>query len=100
MAKQLPIIARTNKSGLDLLTVHKSQTLVLPDDNSAPDCDVALTLHSEAQEIIDSLYEALGDALSGLRYVRERYGSLSGVGFDRVDKKGQAALDKACREEV
>ena len=59
MAKQLPIVARTNKAGLELLTVHKSQTLVLPDDDSAPDCDIALTLHSEAQEIIDSLYEAL-----------------------------------------
>lgn len=59
MAKKLPIIARTNKSGLDLLTVHKSQTLVLPGDGTAPDCDVALTLHSDAQEIIDSLYEAL-----------------------------------------
>ncbi|KAB2701341.1 hypothetical protein [Brucella lupini] len=59
MANQLPIIARTNKSGLDLLTVHKSQTLVLPNGDSAPDCDVALTLHSEAQEIVDGLVGAV-----------------------------------------
>ncbi|KAB2680351.1 hypothetical protein [Brucella pseudintermedia] len=59
MAKQLPIIAWTNKSGFELLMINKSQTLVLPDDGRAPDCDIALASHKDAQEIIDDLYNAL-----------------------------------------
>lgn len=46
------------------------------------------------------LYSVLNDALSALRYIRERYGSLSGVGFDRVDENGLSALAKACGEAV
>lgn len=71
MAKQLQIIARTNKSGFELLTIHNSQTLVLPDDDSAPDCDIALTLHSEAQEIIDVLYDALSAVLDSKEIVND-----------------------------
>lgn len=85
MAKQLPIIARTNKAGFELLTVHKCQTLVLPNYNIGPDCDVALTLHSEAQEIIDSLYDALSDVLNSKEIVND----------DPLVFKIIAALDKA-----
>lgn len=96
MAKQLPIIARTNKSGLDLLTVHKPQTLVLPNGDSAPDCDVALTLHSEAQEIIDRLYEALfrlsvDCKLAGLE---------DQAGFDSWLKMADEALAKVDGREI
>lgn len=52
------------------------------------------------------LYEALTDALAGLRYIREHYhdertatGDLYGVGFDRVEGKAQAALAKVRGEQ-
>lgn len=96
MANQLPIIARTNKSGLDLLTVHKSQTLVLPDGDSAPDCDVALTLHTEAQEIIDSLYEALFRLTADCKII----GLDEKAGFDCWLRMADIALVKARGEEV
>lgn len=99
MAKQLPIIARTNKSGFDLLTVHKSQTLVLPDDGSAPDCDVYLTLHSEAQEIIDSLV----GAVEHCKQLIIRY-EINAVDHMEIEDKAlkiiQSALAKARGEEV
>ena len=39
------------------------------------------------------LEDALMDARSGMRYIRETYGNLYGVGFDRVEKKATKALD-------
>lgn len=49
-----------------------------------------------------ALYEALTDAIAGLRYVREHYhdertasGDLYGIGFDRVEQKAAAALAAA-----
>ncbi|KAB2728230.1 hypothetical protein [Brucella anthropi] len=99
MANQLPIIARTNKSGLDLLTVHKSQTLVLPDDGSAADCDVSLTLHGEAQEIIDSLI----GAVEHCKQLIIRY-EINAVDHMELEDKAlkiiQSALAKARGEEV
>ena len=41
------------------------------------------------------MYEALMDARSALRYIRESYGELYGVGFDRVESRSTAALAKA-----
>tara|TARA_R110001606_G_scaffold263101_2_gene411743 strand:- start:4685 stop:4894 length:210 start_codon:yes stop_codon:yes gene_type:complete len=38
------------------------------------------------------LEDALLDARSGLRYIREAHGDLYGVGFDRVEDKATAAL--------
>lgn len=65
--------------------------------------------HEEAQDVIDNLQdlvnlqekdierlaEALKDAMSGLRYIRERYGELDGVGWQRVEDEGSAALREA-----
>lgn len=42
---------------------------------------------------IAEMREALGDALSGWRYIRLHYGDLDGVGWDRVETSGSAALD-------
>ena len=39
------------------------------------------------------LEDALLDARSGMRYIRETHGPLYGVGFDRVEDKAKAALD-------
>lgn len=39
------------------------------------------------------LEDALLDARSGIRYIRETHGNLYGVGFDRVDEKATKALD-------
>jgi hypothetical protein len=39
------------------------------------------------------LEDALMDARSGMRYIREMYGNLYGVGFDRVEEKATKALD-------
>ena len=38
------------------------------------------------------LEDALLDARSGLRYIREAHGDFAGVGFDRVEDKATAAL--------
>lgn len=39
------------------------------------------------------LEDALSDARSGMRYIREVHGNLYGVGFDRVEEKAAKALD-------
>jgi hypothetical protein len=39
------------------------------------------------------LEDALLDARSGMRYIRETHGALYGVGFDRVEEKAKKALD-------
>lgn len=38
------------------------------------------------------LEDALLDARSGMRYIRETHGNLYGVGFDRVEEKAEKAL--------
>lgn len=38
------------------------------------------------------LEDALQDMLSGWRYIRETYGDLYGVGWDRAQSKAEAAL--------
>ncbi len=40
------------------------------------------------------LEDALKDAVSGLRYIRQTHGELYGVGFDRVEEKSKLALSK------
>jgi len=40
------------------------------------------------------LEDALLDAVSGLRYVRQNHGNLYGVGFDRVEEKSDKALER------
>ena len=39
------------------------------------------------------LEDALADARSGMRYIRESHGDLYGVAFDRVEEKASKALD-------
>lgn len=39
------------------------------------------------------LEDALLDARSGMRYIKETHGYLYGVGFDRVEEKAAKALD-------
>ena len=39
------------------------------------------------------LEDALLDARSGMRYIKETHGNLYGVGFDRVEEKATTALD-------
>ena len=39
------------------------------------------------------LEDALLDARSGMRYIKETHGNLYGVGFDRVEEKAAKALD-------
>lgn len=68
-------------------------------------CGVALTPSSgvavarptltDDRATIQRLAEALKDAMSGLRYILERYGELDGVGWQRVEEKGSAALREA-----
>lgn len=41
------------------------------------------------------LLEALEDMLNGWRYIREMYGDLYGVGWDRAESKSVAAVAKA-----
>lgn len=40
-----------------------------------------------------ALEDALLDARSGMRYIRETHGDLYGVGFDRVEDKAAKVLD-------
>lgn len=40
------------------------------------------------------LERTLKDARSGLRYIRETYGELYGVGFDRVEENAKRALEE------
>lgn len=45
------------------------------------------------QHPVDVVTDALKDALSGWRYVRQVHGDLYGVGWDRVETKLVAALN-------
>jgi hypothetical protein len=38
-------------------------------------------------DVLSLIVDALEDAAAGMRYVRQQYGDLSGVGFDRVQEK-------------
>ena len=42
------------------------------------------TLLAQAADRIEALMAERDDARSGLRYIRQRYGALEGVGWDRV----------------
>lgn len=42
---------------------------------------------------IERMREAMTDMLSGWRYIRETYGDLAGVGWDRVEQKARNALE-------
>jgi len=52
---------------------------------SANEVTVRLNAH-------EALVAALKDAAGGLQYIRERYGPLDGVGFDRVEKATATVL--------
>lgn len=47
---------------------------------------------AEAKRENEALREALEDAMAGMRYVRQVYGDLVGVGFNRVEERGRKAL--------
>ncbi len=47
----------------------------------------------------DRLVAALEDMLSGWRYLRQRYGDLPGVGWDRAENKALAALAESRKPE-
>ena len=64
--------------------------------------DVSLDFANDAiekylamREAAPDMYEALMEARSALRYIRESYGELDGVGFGRVESRSTAALAKA-----
>ena len=42
---------------------------------------------------VERLREALTDMLTGWRYIRETYGDLAGIGWDRAESKAQEALE-------
>ncbi|MFI5409094.1 hypothetical protein [Kaistia sp. UC242_56] len=46
------------------------------------------------EDILSLAVDAMEDAASGMRYVRENYGDLSGVGFDRVQEKYLNVISK------
>lgn len=41
----------------------------------------------------ERLRGALTDMLAGWRYIRETYGDLAGIGWDRAEQKAQEALE-------
>jgi hypothetical protein len=49
----------------------------------------------EVEQQRDELLAALEDMLSGWQYIREVYGDLRGVGFNRAENKAVAAIAKA-----
>ncbi len=42
---------------------------------------------------IEKLREAMTDMLAGWRYIRETYGDLAGIGWDRAESKARNALE-------
>ncbi|MDE2104451.1 MAG: hypothetical protein KGL39_44865 [Patescibacteria group bacterium] len=48
---------------------------------------------AEKNAEIERLRAALSDMLSGWRYIREHYGDLYGVGWDRCENAARAALE-------
>ena len=50
--------------------------------------DLVITLESER----DAARAALQDMLSGWRYIRQTFGDLPGVGWDRAEQKAEHAL--------
>lgn len=57
--------------------------------NDALQVEVARTVQQRA--MIEAMDEALSDLLGGWAYIRERYGDLYGVGWDRARKAGEGA---------
>ena len=47
----------------------------------------------KAQLEVERLREALKDMLNGWRYIRETYGDLAGVGWDRAEQKARNELE-------
>ena len=56
--------------------------------------DIPLYTHP-VKELTDEVKDALMDALSGWKYIRQCHGDLYGVGWDRVQDKLEAILRKA-----
>ena len=57
-----------------------------------PDGGQACKAYSQQSEQIQIMRDALIDARSGMNYIRQTYGELYGVGFDRVENKIKLAL--------
>lgn len=66
--------------------VHQHTT-----DDGPAQSEADARLIAAAPELLD----ALADMLSGWRYIRETYGDLGGVGWDRAEKAARAAIAKA-----
>ena len=70
----------------------------LVDEHDFIDCEMT---REDAMKAIrrfaasDELLEALKDMNSGWKYLRENYGDLYGVGWDRAQVKADAAIAKA-----
>jgi len=47
---------------------------------------------TDGDEVVREMAEALADALSGWRYIRDHHGDLYGVGWDRVEQAAESAL--------
>lgn len=69
----------------------------LHDDNSTElfDVEEASEVMAEAAHLIAEMSDALRDCSAGLAYVRQHYGELAGVGFERALGKAEEALTKA-----
>lgn len=60
--------------------------------------DPEVEIQAANQQLIAAapeLLEALQDMLSGWEYIRAQHGDLYGVGWDRAERKAQAAIKKA-----
>ncbi len=66
-------------------------------DDAKPHASLGTDKEADARLIAAApeLLDALADMLSGWRYIRETYGDLGGVGWDRAEKAARAAIAKA-----
>jgi len=73
---------------------HDGVSDTLPPDDSY-DKGTLIPLYKKPPQVNQQLLEALKDARSALRYIRETHGELYGVGFDRVESSSTAAIAAA-----
>lgn len=59
------------------------------------ECEREMLANAHLIVAAPELFDALEDALSGWRYIREQHGDLYGVGWERVETAARAALAKA-----
>jgi hypothetical protein len=75
------------------LLVERINNLRTNNDHLTRERDNALVEVDRLRAEVERLRGALTGMLSGWRYIRETYGDLAGIGWDRAEQKARNALE-------